>query len=170
MNNVKAALLKFDRVVGLVLRVICIGSLIGIFVLYIANVFIRFVPVINFTVTDEIVEMLIGWVIFFGAAELQRENKHFVLDFLVQKIENRILGKIIRVIVYVLSMVFICVLFYYGFDLFNRSTSVSTTLRIPKRLFYVCVPVSAAIMGGYLTRDITAMFLSLRYKQQGRNN
>jgi TRAP-type C4-dicarboxylate transport system permease small subunit len=55
-------------------------------------------------------------------------------------------------------MIFICVLFYYGFDLFNRSTSVSTTLRIPKRLFYVCVPISAAIMGAYLTRDIVVMF------------
>jgi TRAP-type C4-dicarboxylate transport system permease small subunit len=168
MNNVKTVFLKFDRVVGIVLRVICIGSLVGIFVLYIANVFIRFVPVINFTVTDEIVEMLTGWLIFFGAAELQRENKHFQLDFLVQKVKNRIPGKIIKVIVYVLSMVFICVLFYYGFDLFNRSTSVSTTLRIPKRLFYVCVPVSAAIMGGYLTRDIAVMFLSLR-KHRGKN-
>jgi TRAP-type C4-dicarboxylate transport system permease small subunit len=167
MNNIKVVLSKFDCIVGTVLRMICIGSLIGIFVLYIANVFIRFVPIINFTATDEVVEMLTGWVIFFGAAELQRENKHFALDFLVQKVENRIPGGIIRVIVYALSMVFICVLFYYGFDLFNRSTSVSTTLRIPKRLFYACVPVSAAVMGVYLTRDIAAMFLSFHHKQQG---
>jgi TRAP-type C4-dicarboxylate transport system permease small subunit len=165
MNNVKALLLKSDNVMGTVLRVICIASLIGIFVLYIANVFIRFVPVINFTATDEIVEMLTGWVIFFGAAELQREHKHFALDFFAQKIENRILGKIVRILVYVLSMMFICVLFYYGFDLFNRSTSVSTTLRIPKRMFYICVPISAAIMGIYLTRAIVAMILSLRKKQ-----
>jgi len=158
----KNLMMKADFLLGNTLRWICVGSLMGIFVLYIANVFIRFVPVINFTATDEIVEMLIGWVIFFGAAELQREGKHFALDFIIKKIEHTVSGKLIKIIVYCLSMVFIIVLFYYGFDLFSRSRSVSTTLRIPKRMFYICVPISAGIMGIYLTRDVVKLLSSFR--------
>jgi TRAP-type C4-dicarboxylate transport system permease small subunit len=136
-----------------------------IFFLYILNVFIRFIPVFNLTVTDEIVEMLTGWVIFFGAAELQREGKHFALDFLVKKIEGRLSGKLIQIFVYCISMVFICVMLYYGFDLYSRSFSVSTTLRIPKRMFYVCVPLSALLMGIYMTRDVVKIILSFRKKE-----
>jgi TRAP-type C4-dicarboxylate transport system permease small subunit len=156
-----------DRILGTALRFICIVSMAVIFVLYILNVFIRFFPVVNLTVTDEIVEMLTGWVIFFGAAELQREGKHFALDFLVKKIENRLGGKLIQILVYCISMVFICVMLYYGFDLYGRSFSVSTTLRIPKRVFYVCVPLSAILMGIYMTRDAVKIILSLR-KPKGR--
>ncbi|MDR1625122.1 MAG: TRAP transporter small permease [Spirochaetia bacterium] len=162
MDAVKNFFIKSDRLLGATLRCVCVLSMAGIFVLYILNVFIRFMPVTNLTVTDEIVEMLTGWVIFFGAAELQREGKHFALDFLVKKIENRFLGKLIRIFVYFISMVFICVVLYYGFDLYNRSLSVSTTLRIPKRMFYVCVPLSAILMGIYMTRDAVKIILSFR--------
>jgi TRAP-type C4-dicarboxylate transport system permease small subunit len=162
MGAVKNFFIKSDHLLGTALRFICVVSLAGIFALYILNVFIRFIPVFNVTVTDEMVEMLTGWVIFFGAAELQREGKHFALDFLVKKIENRFSGKLIQILVYCISMVFICVVLYYGFDLYNRSFSVSTTLRIPKRMFYVCIPLSAILMGIYMTRDAVKIILSFR--------
>lgn len=152
---------KADNILGLALRIICTGSMIGIFLLYIANVIIRFIPVVNFTATDEIVEMLTGWVIFFGAAALQRERNHFSLDFVKKKYEDRAAGKLINIFVYLISMIFILVLVYYGMDLCGRSNSLSTTLRIPKKMFYACIPISAAIMGIYLTRDVVNHVVAL---------
>lgn len=162
MNCIKKILYQSDLILGSTLRWICILSLIGIFVLYIINVFVRFLPITNLKVTDEIVEMLMGWVVFFGAAALQRERKHFALDFIIQKIEGHVSGKLINILVYLLSMLFIGVLFYYGFDLFNRSNGLSAILRIPRGIFYVCVPISALIMGIYMTRDVVKVFASFR--------
>jgi TRAP-type C4-dicarboxylate transport system permease small subunit len=167
MGSIKNFFINSDHILGIALRTVCILSMAVIFILYILNVVIRFFPIINLTVTDEIVEMLTGWVIFFGAAELQREGKHFALDFLVKKIENRLSGKLIQIFVYVISMVFMYVVMYYGFDLYSRSFSVSTTLRIPKRMFYVCVPLSAILMSIYMTRDAVKIILSFRKQKAG---
>lgn len=151
---------KMDSTLASVLRCICIFSLAGVFIMYIANVVIRFLPFINFTATDEVAEMLMGWLIFFGAAELVREGKHFIVDLFVQKVDGTLIGKIFKILVFLISIVFVAVLFYYGLDLISRSTSVSTTLRIPKKAFYACIPISAFIMGIYFIRDFILIFVS----------
>ena len=49
MNLLKAA----DRCVSVTARTVSTLALAGIFVMFIANVFVRFVPVYNFTQTDD---------------------------------------------------------------------------------------------------------------------
>ena len=82
MNLLKAA----DRCVSVTARTVSTLALAGIFVMFIANVFVRFVPVYNFTQTDDWIQILLVWMIFPGAMELVRTRGHFVVDVITDRV------------------------------------------------------------------------------------
>lgn len=64
MSAVMTLLKAADRSVSAAARTVSTLALAGIFVMFIANVFVRFVPVYNFTQTDDWIQILLVWMIF----------------------------------------------------------------------------------------------------------
>ena len=63
LNLLKTA----DVLISRIVRAVCIVSLAAIFVMFLANVFVRFVPIYNFTQTDDWIQIFLVWMIFLGA-------------------------------------------------------------------------------------------------------
>lgn len=70
MQTLLVWLKKLDHAVSVTTRTICIVALAAIFVMFLLNVFVRFVPVYNFTQTDDWIQLCLVWMIFLGAQEL----------------------------------------------------------------------------------------------------
>lgn len=79
----------FEALFSKTVRAVCTFLLAAIFVMFILNVFVRFVPVYNFTQTDDWIQAALIWMIFLGSAELVRTKSHFVVDVAVSKVTPR---------------------------------------------------------------------------------
>ena len=88
MNQLLAFLKSIDLVISRITRFICIVSMMIIFVMFLLNVLVRFVPVYNFTQTDEWTQLFLVWVIFLGAQELVRTRGHFIVDVITDRINS----------------------------------------------------------------------------------
>jgi len=69
-----AALRWADRLVATLCRWGVVGALIGLFVLLLLAVVVRFLPVLPISGYDEIVELLVIWLTMLGALALWREG------------------------------------------------------------------------------------------------
>ncbi len=143
-----------DRVIGSLLRWGCVAILGVVFVLLVGNVFIRFVPVVSFGWFDEIVELLIAWMVFLGAAALWRENEHFAITFLPDLCKGKPSGFALDVVINVIGLVFIGVFFYYSLNISLRVTDWTPVINLPKSLLYASMPVSSFFMVLYSLRNI----------------
>jgi TRAP-type C4-dicarboxylate transport system permease small subunit len=150
MNILKSA----DRVIGRILRWGSVSLLFAVFTLLSINVFIRFFPIISFEWFDEIVEMLIAWMVFLGTAALWRENEHFAITFLPEALQGKKTGFALDILINLISLVFIGVFTYYSLNLTLRVTDWTPTLNMPKALLYASMPVSGILMVIYSLRNI----------------
>ncbi len=94
MNALLTLLRTLDRVVSLVARSVSVFCLAAIFVLFLANIFVRFVPIYNFMQTDDWIQIFLVWMIFPGAMELVRTRSHFMVDVLTERIAGTQTGRI----------------------------------------------------------------------------
>jgi len=78
-----------DRIVGKFLKWGSVILLTIVFLLLIANVFFQFFPIISFGWFDEVIEMLIAWMVFLRTAALWRENDHFTITFLPELFQGK---------------------------------------------------------------------------------
>lgn len=63
MQTLLVWLKKLDHAVSVTTRTICIVALAAIFVMFLLNVFVRFVPVYNFMQTDDWIQLCLVWMI-----------------------------------------------------------------------------------------------------------
>jgi TRAP-type C4-dicarboxylate transport system permease small subunit len=152
---------KIDHVLGLGLRWGSCTLLVVIFILMIGNALVRFVPVVSFGWFDEIIEMLVAWFIFLGAAALWRENQHFTVAFLPDWLKGSKAGHALGIVIDLISLSFILVFTYYSWNLTMRAVSVTPILMMPKGAMYICMPVSGALMIIYSARNIIGNFVRL---------
>lgn len=148
------ALKKIDRVIGFILRWGSTGILALIFLILIANVFVRFFPFTSFGWFDEVIEMLIAWMVFLGAAALWRENEHFVVAFLPELLCGKKAGYLLDILINIISLAFVAVFTYYSLNLTMRAADWTPVINMPKKLLYASMPVSGAIMLIYSLRNI----------------
>ena len=138
MNLLKAA----DRCVSVTARTVSTLALAGIFVMFIANVFVRFVPVYNFTQTDDWIQILLVWMIFPGAMELVRTRGHFVVHCC-------------RLAVTVIELVTYALICWYGIVWVLRAQATFQSIPwLQVRWAYAAIPVSAFFMTIYGVRDL----------------
>ncbi len=155
MNTFLHCLGTLDRFVSLTVRTICTVSMMIIFVLFLANIFVRFVPIYNFTTTDEWTQLFLVWTIFFGAQELVRTKSHFIVDVLTDKVVGTRTGQILAVVSAVISIAMYAAICVFGVILVNRSQASMQTIPYMKiSYFYACIPVSAFFMTLYGIRDL----------------
>ena len=155
------ALKALDHVVGAILRWGSVSILALIFILLSFNVFFRFFPIVSFGWFDEIVETLIAWMVFRGAAALWRENDHFTISFLPDLLQGKKAGHALNVVINLISLFFIAVFTYYSLNLTLRANDWTPVINMPKRLLYASMPVSGCIMTLYSLRNIVVSSLKL---------
>ena len=93
-----------DHWVSRLTRFICVVALGAIVVMFLSNVFVRFVPIYNFTQTDDWIQICLIWMIFLGAQELVRTRNHFVVEVMTERLEGN-LGKVCRVLVCAIELI-----------------------------------------------------------------
>jgi TRAP-type C4-dicarboxylate transport system, small permease component len=152
-----------DAIISRTVRFICTVSMMIIFVLFLANVFVRFVPIYNFTTTDEWTQLFLVWTIFFGAQELARIKGHFVVDVITDKLQGTTLGSVFKVISSIIAILMFLAICYFGVMLVSRSQATAQTIPYMKvSYFYACIPVSAFFMTIYSIRDLVQALIEWR--------
>ena len=155
------ALKIVDKMVGGFLRWGSVVLLALLFILLSVNVFVRFVPIISFGWFDEIIEMLIAWMVFLGTAALWRENEHFTVSFLPERLHGKKSGHFLDILISLISLFFIGVFTYYSFNLTMRANDWTPVINLPKKLLYVCMPISGLFMTLYSIRNIVVSSMKI---------
>lgn len=143
-----------DRVVSTVTRAICVAALAAIVIMFLLNIFVRFVPVYNFTQTDDWIQLCLIWMIFLGAQELVRTRNHFVVEVLTERLEGN-LGKACRILVCVIELVTYALICYYGVVWVMRAHAYMQSIPwMQVKVVYAAIPISAFFMTCYSIRDL----------------
>jgi TRAP-type transport system small permease protein len=151
MKNILKAI---DSGMGYMLKGVSIFCLVALIFLMAANVLLRFVPIMSFHWFEEIVEWSFAWLVFFGSAALWRENEHFKIEWLSARLEGKSSGYILKLFIGLLSVFFFGVMAFQGLNHTMRADQWTNVLKIPKRLLYVCIPISGTIMFIYSIRNV----------------
>ena len=145
---------KLDEGFSKAVRIICTILMAMIFIMFILNVFVRFVPVYNFTQTDDWIQICLIWMIFLGAQELVRTRNHFVVDFLADRIKNRQIKRALQIVVCLIELATYAVIAWFGFVWVIKSNSYMQSIPwMQVRWMYLAIPVSATFMTLYAVRD-----------------
>jgi len=149
---------KIDRVLELMLRWGSSICLVGLLILICAVVFVRFVPITSMGWTDEIVEFAFAWMVFLCAAGLWRQRTHFRVEVITEWLGGSKAGRVLQILLSVISLVFFLVFTYEGGLLAIKATDRSPIFEFPKTLWYMSIPISGVIMFGYTIRDLWLLF------------
>ena len=169
MSAFLSLLQTLDGLLSKVVRGLCIVAMAAIFVMFILNVFVRFVPVYNFTQTDDWIQFALVWMIFLGAQELVRTRNHFVVDFMTERLQNRTLANTLRVVVCLIELATYAVICWYGWIWVLRSNATMQSIPwMEVRYMYAAIPISFFFMVIYAIRDVLqASFVFLSKESKG---
>ena len=123
---------------------------------------LRVFPITSLHWMDEIVEMCFAGLVFYGAAGVWMVKGHFsVGDWIGRKVNNPRIRGLYRLLVELLSLLFVVVLFKYSLELTLRAHEVSAVFQIPKKVFYSAIPISALIMVIYSAINAVAQAIEV---------
>lgn len=146
---------KFETIFSRVTQVACTFFLAAIFVMFLLNVFVRFVPIYNFTQTDDWIQFCLIWMIFLAAAELVRTKNHFVVDVATSQIASPEVKRWLRVAVLLIELVTYVVICWYGVVWVMRSNAHMQSIPwMEVRYVYLAIPVSAFFMAVFAVKQL----------------
>jgi TRAP-type C4-dicarboxylate transport system permease small subunit len=163
MNEIMNILATFDRFLAIIMRWLTLVCFVALLILLSGVVFVRFVPVTSLGWSDEIVEWAFAWMVFIGAAILWRNNEHFRVQWLPDKLSGRVSGKVLAIAVEILSMIFLGIMTYYGMKLTVAAHDRSPILELPRHIWYLCIPLAGITMVGYSIRNLIGHFLKITH-------
>ncbi len=163
MKKIMSFLAQFDKSLMSILRWLTLACFVALLILLAGVVFVRFVPVTSLGWSDEIVEWAFAWMVFMGAAALWRDNEHFRVQWLPDKLNGRPSGKALGLVVEALSITFLVVMTYYGMKLTVAAHDRSPILELPRHIWYFCVPLAGMIMIAYSIRNFVGHVHEIRY-------
>ena len=146
MRKVIKTLTDIQTAVERIFRVVCLLCGTGLLLLLTGNVFTRIVPIVSLHWFGEIVELLFAWLVFLGAAVLYSRKQHFMIDWLSDRTSGTKFGPIYRIIINLVSLLFVGTLLVQGFRLTMLAHDWTSVLHMPRRLFYASMPVAGASM------------------------
>jgi TRAP-type C4-dicarboxylate transport system permease small subunit len=150
-------LTRIETTIGYALRTLAVTLLVAILVLMTANVTDRFVNIAKLDWNDEIIELMLVWLVFLGSAEVWRLNQHFAVDFVPLMFEGTRLAKPYKAFISLGCLVFIAIFTYRSYDLFERATDVSPYFSWPRKLWYGAMPFNGALMMGLSLRQLVTI-------------
>ncbi|PRY20632.1 TRAP-type C4-dicarboxylate transport system permease small subunit [Aliiruegeria haliotis] len=140
------AILKLDSWICKSLSAMAVGLLCLLFFLMSLNVIARFAPVFSMGWFDEIVELSFAWTIFATAAVLWRKKAHPSIDILEMMLDGRRAKYLVLIFIEVVNIIFLAAFTYYGYSLVEKAAAASPIFQIPRKVFYVVLPVTGAYM------------------------
>ncbi len=149
---------KLDRVLAGFLRVSSVVSLVGLFILIAAGVFVRFVPISSMGWADEVIELAFAWMVFLGAALLWGKRSHFRVDVLPAVLSGFAAGRLLEIGLQILCLAFFLVYTHQGSLLTVQSMDRSPILDYPRAIWYLIMPVTGGVIIGYIIRDLLLLF------------
>ena len=145
----------FETIFSRVTQAACTFFLAAIFVMFLLNVFVRFVPIYNFTQTDDWIQFCLIWMIFLAAAELVRTKNHFVVDVATSQIASPGVKLVMRVAVLLIELVTYVVICWYGVVWVMRSNAHMQSIPwMEVRYVYLAIPVSAFFMAVFAVKQL----------------
>lgn len=158
-HEVFSALDRFDRILRLTLEWICIILFVAITVILTLNIIVRFVPIMSMHWFDEILELLYGALIFYGAAAVWVVHGHFsVGDWISKFLPGTRARLAYRFVVELASLLFVAIFFWYSLQLTLNTEEQTTAFAMSKKWLYACMPITGAIMVIYSLKN---MYLEL---------
>jgi TRAP-type transport system small permease protein len=150
-----------DKIILDILKTITITCFVLLTLLVTANVFVRFFPIVSLHWFDEIIELLVAYLVFYGAAALWITREHFsVGDWLEKRFPDRP-RHLYRMIIELLALAFAVIFFYYAYNLADAAEDVTNVFQIPKWILYSCLPASGGIMIIYSVRNVITELLGV---------
>lgn len=139
---------KLDRALTLALKYLTVTIFITLLAILTFNIVARFLPFSpNLEWMDEIVELCIASMVFYGAAAVWMVKGHFSAGNWITKVCQRPrLISLYRLMVELVSLGFMSIFFKYSLQLTMKSQEVTAVFQMPKAVQYSCMPISAGIM------------------------
>jgi TRAP-type C4-dicarboxylate transport system permease small subunit len=150
---------RIDKGLTLVLEWICIALFAAITFILTLNIVVRFFPFMSMHWFDEILELLYGALVFYGAAAVWVTHSHFSVGDWISKYLKSVRARFIyRLLVEVMSLVFIAIFFWYALELLMQTEERTTAFAMSKKWLYACMPITGGIMVLYTLKN---MYLEL---------
>lgn len=137
-----------DRTLATSMRGLAMLCLVALLVILAGNVIARDFQLYATAWLDEVVELLFAWMVFIGAAALWREGEHFRIDALERALPAPA-SQLLRMVIALISLFFLLVMTWQGWQLTMKSTALTPILQLPVRLSYSCIPIAGFIMSAY---------------------
>lgn len=155
----KNTLNRIDKALMLVLEWVCIALFAAITFILTLNIVVRFFPFMSMHWFDEILELLYGALVFYGAAAVWVTHSHFSVGDWISKYLKSVRARFIyRLLVEVMSLVFIAIFFWYALELLMQTEERTTAFAMSKKWLYACMPITGGIMVLYTLKN---MYLEL---------
>ena len=159
MKNFFVMLNHFDRKLVWILEWVCIALFAAITCILTLNIFVRFVPIMSMHWFDEILELLYGALIFYGAAAVWVVHGHFSVGDWISKYLPSVRARFAyRLVVELASLIFIAIFFWYALELLMKTEEQTTAFAMSKKWLYACMPITGGLMVLY---SIKNMYLEL---------
>jgi TRAP-type C4-dicarboxylate transport system permease small subunit len=150
-----AAMSRFDKGLTLVLEWICITLFAAITAIMTLNIVVRFVPIMSMHWFDEILELLYGALIFYGAAAVWVAHGHFSVGDWISKLLTNVWSRFAyRLLVEAMSLIFIAIFFKYSLELTINTEEQTTAFALSRRWLYACMPITGGIMVLYSIKNM----------------
>ena len=158
-NSVFLFLNHVDRTLVTALKWVCIALFVAITLILSLNIFVRFVPIMSMHWFDEILELLYGALIFYGAAAVWVTHSHFSVGDWISKYLASVRARFVyRLIVECISLMFIAIFFWYAWELLLKTDEQTTAFAMSKKWLYACMPITGGLMVLYSLKN---MYLEL---------
>ena len=155
MKNFFVMLNHFDRKLVLILEWVCIALFVAITCILTLNIFVRFVPIMSMHWFDEILELLYGALIFYGAAAVWVVHGHFSVGDWISKYLPSVRARFAyRLVVELASLIFIAIFFWYALELLMKTEEQTTAFAMSKKWLYACMPITGGIMVLYSIKNM----------------
>lgn len=139
-------ILTADRWICRFLGGLSIALLCLLFFLMSLNVITRFFPLFSMGWFDEIVELAFAWTVFATAAVLWRKKAHPSIDLLETMLEGHRARYAVLVFIELVNILFLAAFTYFSISLVVNASAASPIFQIPRKVFYVVLPVTGAYM------------------------
>lgn len=132
----------FNKILGILLAVLLMVMSAVVFY----QVFSRFVLDESLRWSEELARYIMIWAVFIGSALAIRKMELISVDAIKELMPEKAI-KVLNILVYLSSIVFLVVLVQYGFEMAsNVSTQTSPAMRIPMSWAYAAIPIGSIFM------------------------
>jgi TRAP-type C4-dicarboxylate transport system permease small subunit len=128
-------------------------TLVAIMTLLALGILVRAFPGLSLTGYDEVVELLVAWMTFLGAALLWGQGALYRVDVLADRLPPAA-ARGVAVFVQLAMLLFAVVFTVQGWRVATLSAETTPFLRFPKSIAYASMPAAGVLMIAYTGRAL----------------